>query len=206
MNNEDNTPTPLPPEHVLWALREPNWDDWKYAKQVRLWQAVALACDLDPSNFQLFNAPQLARMMKHPPREFEELLAMAKSCIGASGILKPISKSEDGLDESEVKLSNFAAWLKSIEHQPPTEFHWQSEAITFRNMDWPWGRYETDLLRKLAEAAHKFWNNFDPSDPTTAPTNQQVIDWLKGQGVSDRTAEIMATLLRADGLPTGPRK
>jgi hypothetical protein len=73
-------------------------------------------------------------------------------------------------------------------------------------MDWPWGRHETALLRKLAAAAQRFWRNYNSADPTTAPTNQQVIDWLKGQGVSERTAEIMATILRADGLPTGPRK
>ena len=33
-----------------------------------------------------------------------------------------------------------------------------------------------------------------------------IFDWLKQQGVADRTAEVMATILRADGLPTGPRK
>lgn len=71
---------------------------------------------------------------------------------------------------------------------------------------WPWGDYETDLLRKLAAAADRFWRLYDPADNTTAPTNQQVTDWLKQQGVADRTAEIMATIMRADGLPTGPRK
>lgn len=69
-----------------------------------------------------------------------------------------------------------------------------------------WGIHETTLLQKLAAASERFWKLYDPADPTTAPTNQQVIDWLKGQGVSDRTAEVMATILRADGLPTGPRK
>lgn len=190
----------------LWAHRKPNWDDWKIAKQARLWHAVALACDLDPSNYQLFNAPQLAPMMKAPPRQFEDLLIMAKGAIGAGGILKLASKSDEGLEESEVKLSNFATWLKSISHQPPPQFLWQPEAITFSNMDWPWGRHETALLQKLAAAAHRFWKNYDPSDTTTAPTNQQVIDWLKGQGVAERTAEVMATILRADGLPTGPRR
>ena len=71
---------------------------------------------------------------------------------------------------------------------------------------WPWGDYETELLRKLAEAAERFWVRYDPADNTTAPTNSQVVEWLKGRGVAERTAEIMATILRADGLPTGPRK
>ena len=71
---------------------------------------------------------------------------------------------------------------------------------------WPWGSYETMLLRKMAAAAERFWVNYDPGDATTAPTNAQVISWLKSQGVAERTAEVMATILRVDGLPTGPRK
>jgi len=71
---------------------------------------------------------------------------------------------------------------------------------------WPWGDYETDLLKKIAVAADRFWKNYDPSDHTTAPTNKQVIDWLITQNVSQRMAENMATILRVDGLPTGPRK
>ncbi len=73
-------------------------------------------------------------------------------------------------------------------------------------MKWPWGDYETNLLRHLAAAADRFWKNYDPTDKTTAPTNQQVIDWLKDRGVADRNAEIMAKILRADDVPPGPRR
>ena len=38
---------------------------------------------------------------------------MAKGSIGANGVLKLVSRSEEGLEESEVKLSNFATWLKA---------------------------------------------------------------------------------------------
>lgn len=71
---------------------------------------------------------------------------------------------------------------------------------------WPWGNYETKLLRKLALAAKRFWVLYDPEDPTTAPTSTQVSQWLIQQGVASRVAEIMAQILRADGLPKGPRK
>lgn len=204
--SEDNAPDVRSAEQDLWALRKPNWDGWKSIKQARLWHAVALACDLDPGNFQLFDNPQLAKLLKEPPRQFDDLLVMAKGSIGANGVLKLVSRSNEGLEESEVKLSSFATWLKSIQHKPPAQFPWQSEPITLSNMDWPWGRHETELLRKLAAAAQRFWSNYDPSDPDTAPTNEQVIDWLKGEHVSQRTAEIMATILRADGLPMGRRK
>ena len=71
---------------------------------------------------------------------------------------------------------------------------------------WPWGDYETTLLRKLADAAEKFWKLYDPSDASTAPTNNDVKKWLIGQGVAERNAQVMATILRAEGLQTGPRK
>lgn len=70
---------------------------------------------------------------------------------------------------------------------------------------WPWGDHETELLRKLAAAGEKFWTLYDPEEKSTAPTNKQVIGWLtEQQGVSKRVAEVMATILRADGLPPGP--
>lgn len=70
---------------------------------------------------------------------------------------------------------------------------------------WPWGDYETDLLRLLAAAAEKHWRLYDPNDASTAPKNATVVAWLKDRGVADRNAQVMATILRADGLPTGPR-
>jgi hypothetical protein len=70
----------------------------------------------------------------------------------------------------------------------------------------PWGNHDTKLLRDLAAAADQFWKLYDPADPSTAPTNEQVGAFLVNRGVARRTAEVMATILRADGLPTGPRK
>lgn len=70
---------------------------------------------------------------------------------------------------------------------------------------WPWGSHRTKLLSHLDAAARRFWVNFDPSDSSTAPTNEQVSSWLQTNGVSQRNADVMASILRADGLPTGPR-
>lgn len=71
---------------------------------------------------------------------------------------------------------------------------------------WPWGVHETELLRHLAAAGREWWSTYDSSDPTTAPKNDEVSQWLVGRGVAKRTAEIMAQLLRADGLAPGPRR
>jgi hypothetical protein len=74
------------------------------------------------------------------------------------------------------------------------------------NWRWPWGAHETALLRHLAAAGDHFWANYDPSDTTSAPTSEEVKAWLKKRDVADRVAEVMAQILRADGLAKGPRK
>lgn len=66
--------------------------------------------------------------------------------------------------------------------------------------------HKTKLLGELEAAKDKFWTLYDPEDPTTAPTNKQIVEFLRGRGVSTRSAEAIATILRADDLPSGPRK
>ena len=71
---------------------------------------------------------------------------------------------------------------------------------------WPWGLHDTKALQDLAAAAERFWSRYDPEDDTTATTNAEVSKWLQTErNVSARIADAIATILRADGLPTGPR-
>lgn len=108
-----------------------------------------------------------------------------------------------------VRLAEFRAWGEAL----PAPFTFPGELPKATMLEplapasrWPWGDHETDLLQKLASAADRFWKRYDPTDATTAPTNDAVAAWLKEQGVADRNAQVMATILRADNLPTGPRK
>lgn len=72
---------------------------------------------------------------------------------------------------------------------------------------WPWGHHHTEALGHLEAAALRFWVNHDPTEPSTAPTNKEVVAWLRTEHkVSKTLAEAMASILRLDGLPTGPRK
>ena len=72
---------------------------------------------------------------------------------------------------------------------------------------WPWGQHHTEYLGHLDAAARKFWVLYEPSDPTTAPTNDMVSDWLQSErGISREKARAIASMLRPDGLPTGPRR
>lgn len=70
-----------------------------------------------------------------------------------------------------------------------------------------WPAHETKALTALRLAAVKWWAQYDPSQPDTAPTNETVTAWLVAEhGVSATLASSMATILRADDLKLGPRK
>ncbi len=73
---------------------------------------------------------------------------------------------------------------------------------------WPWGNHHTELLGHLDAAARQFWTGYDPADAKrTAPKVEAVKEWLKAERkVTDNMAGAIATMLRPDGLPTGPRK
>ncbi len=70
---------------------------------------------------------------------------------------------------------------------------------------WPWGTYHTQRLGHLEAAAARFWRDFDPSNLRSAPKATEVVDWLKARGVTHRVASAIATILRPDDLPPGPR-
>lgn len=106
----------------------------------------------------------------------------------------------------QVRISEVAARAIAAGWQIPDQLAQLVVApSTAESTSWPWGTYETNLLRELSQAAKKFWVNYDPADPTTAPTNEAVASFLIGRGVSDRVAQTIAQILRADGLRPGPR-
>lgn len=72
---------------------------------------------------------------------------------------------------------------------------------------WPWGSHHTETLGHLEAAARKWWILYDPDDRGTAPTNETVATWLQDErGISKEKARAIASMLRPDDLPTGPRK
>ena len=148
--------------------------------------------------------------------DFLRRVHIAAAELVPRGTLPIADGAADG-ERTVVRIADFASWADGKGWNLPPEFtRPQADAVSGYlvapegvydgSAKWPWGNHETELLRKLAAAAAKFWTNYDPTDKTTAPTNQQVSDWLQKQGVSKPTADAMATILRADGLPTGRRK
>lgn len=200
--NSTNNPAD---DSFLWKIPCPDWPQWERKNKAKLWQAIALLCDLEPTRLESPGAPgKLDTLFIQPPPKFNSLLSLAKTGIGA-GLLKPDKLDPESLEESEIDLTVFASWANATGLAFSDEFPWQPD-LNLDAKNWPWGRYETELLRKLAQAANRFWKNYDPADISTAPTNEQIEEWLIGQKITRASAKAIATILRADGLQTGRRK
>jgi len=206
-----------PPRTTFDDARSPTldeWEAWALHEELRLWQAVALACDLEPSSLPAEGLWPLAPAGTTGARFYGRYQATL-SAVGA-GVLKVKTPSQF-MSSWIVGIADFAEWARrvSLELPPVLELAADRKLGAQHSADggrWPWGNYETELLRWLAAAAEKFWVNYDPADPSTAENSETVVAWLEAQSLSggrqiaNRTAQIMAQLLRADGLPMGPRK
>ena len=135
----------------------------------------------------------------------------------------------DGVKDTQRWLINVVNWntetLKDHSHEViygPTE-HEEGvenvqavEALSLIKEDtrfsqkpsrWPWGNHHTETLGHLEAAAGRFWRLYDSDDIGTAPTNEMVEAWLQEErGISKSKAKAIASMLRPDGLPTGPRR
>lgn len=109
-----------------------------------------------------------------------------------------------GFKTADAKFEHLYTHIQNPRHESPKSG--DTDPIQ-KTSHWPWGVHHTEYLGHLDAAARKWWTLYDPSDPTTAPTNDMVADWLMTERrVSKDKARAMASILRADGLPTGPRR
>jgi hypothetical protein len=190
-----------------WEVPRPDWERWARTTQLPLWQAVALLADIEPDHLALSpGSNELHPMSMNAPLAYHELMRLAESALGGGTALQPVLVRPGRLKDSTVELANFAVWAVAAKIPLPEGFPSPTAAQAITHAGWPWGRYETELLRSLASVAEALWKRYDPTDPSSAPTNQQVIDWLMARKVNETNAKAIATILRADGLPMGPRK
>jgi hypothetical protein len=116
-------------------------------------------------------------------------------CVIAVAFARIVRQSEE-----TRKLTEGVNW--TIERLSTKSHH---EEIGSEN-HWPWGTHHTEALSHLEAAAKRWWTLYDPTDPSTAPTNEMVSDWLrKERNVTKERAAAIASILRADGLRTGRR-
>ncbi|MGF6465259.1 hypothetical protein [Paraburkholderia youngii] len=202
------------------ADRRPNWNRWADVPEATIGEAVALSEDIGPETVDWGQGAEFGTAPAES-QSFNDRLFVA---VRHAGIGKPLTivsgSNENPTIDSMIKLEDFVALARKKrwrlpaeleefygEYDPPYDSYWDSPSGS-RSVPskWPWGDYDTPLLRQMAAAAQKFWSLYDPDDPSTAPTNKDVVGWLVEQRVPKRTAETMATILRDEKLPAGRRK
>jgi hypothetical protein len=124
--------------------------------------------------------------------------------VGCQGMVFDLCNANPGLGASSnhigylrVQRTDLEAFL--VEHGVDPKNTRQSAGPR-------WPDHETKKLTALRLAALKFWSNYDPEQPDTAPKNETVIEWLqKEHGIGATPAAEMASILRPEKLRTGPR-
>ena len=183
---------------------QPDWAYWNACDLVLISEAVALSLGLDPKTLDESRS-KAVRGSPQLDNEYRKRLELAERAMWISdrpyetGMLA----TPDGTHRTGVEPASFREFLRArgLDVNPS----WQPGKAS--NASWPWGKYETPLLRHLNAAAQKFWVNYDPSDASTAPTNDEVTGWLETARKCSRTqATAIATILRADGIRPGPRR
>ncbi len=119
-----------------------------------------------------------------------------------------LDKKKSEFGAQRFSREEVSRWLTAIGMKSVYQFdRIQPQPIEQASGRWPWGDHHTELLGHLEATARRYWQNYDPTDATTAPTNKDVAEWLVNERkLSQKTAESIASMLRPDGLPTGPRK
>lgn len=183
-----SSPPRLTANHFRAWLLKPQWTAE---------EAALIFCYLDPDAFKPGEAYATQTM---------RLLDGVRSLLAASmdGPFVSAAKSPEewhtlAAESGLLAASEYMEGVQAFRGVAP-------EDMPQREVGWPWGTYETKLLRDLSAAVDRYWRNFDPSDPTQANTKETVVEWLvKSRGVSERIAQAMDTIIRAEGLPKGPR-
>lgn len=145
-------------------------------------------------------------------QRYEDLVTRA---ITRGELLATKSTTKRNEDTWQITALAFHAWCvaKGIDYPLPLPKHEPNCTATpslaaqqTSPSRWPWGNYTTKNLELLADVAKQWWSTYDPDVPGTAPTNRDVIEYVKAKGESTKLGDSIASILRADDLPTGRRK
>ena len=187
-------------------MSEIDWKFWGQMPTASVEEALLLTFNIDPE----CRRPPPSVLGEYKKREQIVYAHVQNGSLG----LSEVHAGPDGTETSlAVSLSEFGRWAQSLGWEIPSEFPCKESGATVQERGsnavadgWPWGSHETALLRHLSAAAKHWWANYDPTDHTTAPRNEDVSTWLRERGVGEGMSDKMATILRVDGLPKGPRK
>ena len=187
-----------PPKDTASSWPKPRWEEWLQSPRIRLWQAVALSCDLRPAKILLARKnPLKHKIAPERCREYRRRLRVALRNLGDG--LQPVGV---GAPKSRcwIKLAEFGAWAVGMGWTLPDEL---LRVKPGKSPAWPWGTYTTKLLGHLEAAVRAKWSNFNPANPDTAPLNEDVENFLKDRGVLPGTAVYIAKIIHSDDAPKG---
>lgn len=100
--------------------REPNWSKWRNVPEIKLWEAVALSLDIEPSKIK-------HHFYRHihvfaDTQEFEDRLFVAKSNLGQGKRLTPSVNNLLSPVDTLLQIPKFVAWALSIRWEMPEQF------------------------------------------------------------------------------------
>ena len=64
-------------------------------------------------------------------------------------------------------------------------------------------KYKTPLMEIMYKAIEKFWLNYNPNQP---PKSDTIVAWLSEQGIADRNAIAIDSIIRPEHLKSGGNK
>ena len=149
---------------------------------------------------KLIAIPPGTLLKKHDADDYFSILGGRKIPASLGQIVVRTSSLTDFIQSISTEFTNAEKLVAVTKPQEKIE----STPVSH----WPWGNHHTKLLGHLDATARRYWgSNYKPSDTSTASTNADVSEWLQTERKVSRTmADSIASMLRPDGLPTGPRK
>ena len=174
------------------TMARPNWDKWRRKKQALLWEACALACDIDPAHVDLAD-------LEDDKADVQGILHLLGQSEFSGIMIRIVKKDPSGMSWFDtILLDSFAAWAARIGCTLPAGFPHQKAAtgsLDERPVD---PRERRTLLAIIAALAHS--KNIDLDHPATAATRIAHLTNDMKHRVSDRTIENHVNDIRRLGL------
>ncbi|UTW07875.1 hypothetical protein [Pseudomonas benzenivorans] len=82
----------------------------------------------------------------------------------------------------------------------------QAEIIEATPLALPYRGHTSEGLEFVEDAIKQLWSTYDPDDPSTAPSQTEVVEYLKGRGAGANMAQAVNLILRPRHLSPGNRK
>lgn len=175
----DAAPVSVGPLAPMPTKARPDWAKWRSKKQALLWEACALACDMDPAHVDLAD-------LQDEKANVQGILHLLVKSEDAGIMIRIVQRDAGGHPWFDtILLDSFAAWAAATGCALPAGFPHQkaaTESLEERPLD---PRERRTLLAIIAALAHA--KGIDFNHPSTAATKIAHLTNNMKQGLSERT-------------------